>query len=52
MEAILTITKLKHPWQTFDLCLLIRYGKFKATPGIRDVAKIVTFAFVYGRPFL
>lgn len=45
------ITKLKHPWGCTKLCLLIRFGKFKATPGVRDVAKIVTFGLVYGRSF-
>lgn len=42
------ITKLKAPWQCLDLCWLIRIGKFKSTPLVRQQAKQVSFARAYG----
>ncbi len=42
------ITKLKCPLITIDLCMLIRFGKFKSTPEVRAIAKMYSFARVYG----
>lgn len=42
------ITKLKNPCGSFNLCWLIRTGKMRATPEVRQIAKSVTFAAAYG----
>lgn len=44
----MVITRLKDPFASFQLCWLIRVGKIRATPEVRQIAKTVTFAQAYG----
>lgn len=44
----MTITKLKAPWMTPELCWLIRIGMFKSTMEVRHIAKVVSFTRAYG----